>query len=175
MRQLKLFKDEEKAYGGVLRKVLKGRGARPLATKSTMHLVLRSSRAKGPWRFQANRNKWLPIVRKFAQKYGVKILGHGDPGNHIHLHVQLSNRHAYKRFIRAVTSAIAMAITGASRWKKINFKFWDYRPFTRVVIGRRGFLAARDYVLINKLEAQGVEREDARQGIINLRRASNSS
>ena len=147
----------------------KGRkGPRPLATKSTMHLVLRSTRAKGKWRFQATRDKWKPILRKFSKKYGVRILSESDPGNHIHLHIQLSNRHTYRAFIRAVTSAIAMAITGASRWKKIDFKFWDRRPFTRVVIGRRGYLNASDYVRINELEARGYSRQESKQAVANF-------
>jgi REP element-mobilizing transposase RayT len=142
---------------------------RPLAVKSTMHLVLRSTHAKGKWRFQATRDKWKPILNKFAVKYGVKILSKADPGNHIHLHIQLSNRHSYRKFIRAVTAAIAMAITGASRWKKIDFKFWDRRPFTRIVIGGRGFLNVSDYVRVNALEARGYSREDSRQGVANFK------
>jgi len=169
MQQLKLFKTEEKAYGSSLMTRRKGRkGPRPLATKNTMHLVLRSTRAKGKWRFQATRDVWKPILNKFAVKYGVKILSLADPGNHIHLHIRFTNRHTYKAFIRAVTSAIAMAITGASRWKKIDFKFWDRRPFTRVVIGRRGFLSASDYVRVNELEARGYSREESRQGVANF-------
>jgi len=172
MKQLALLKPEEKAHGGDLRKRRKGRGARPLAIKSTMHLVLRSSRATGKWRFQATRKKWRPILERFAAKYGVRILSHGDPGNHIHLHIQLLNRQAYKPFIRAVTAAIAMAVTGASRWKKLDFKFWDYRPFTRVIIGRRGFLTLRDYLRINRLEAQGFDRVRARHEVVRYRVSS---
>lgn len=170
VKQLKLFKAQEKAYGGGLQTKRKGRsGPRPLATKNSMHLVLRSSRAKGAWRFQANRNKWKPILRKFAAKYGVRILSQADPGNHIHLHIQLTNRHTYKPFIRAVTAAIAMAVTGVSRWKKIDFRFWDRRPVSRVVIGRRGHLTVSDYVRVNELESQGYGRTVARQGVRNFR------
>jgi REP element-mobilizing transposase RayT len=170
MHQLKFFKPEEKAYGSSLMTKRKGRkGPRPLAVKSTMHLVLHSTHAKGKWRFQATRDKWKPIVRKFAKKYGVRIFSEADPGNHIHLHFQLANRHTYRAFIRAVTAAIAMAITGVSRWKKIDFKFWDRRPFTRVVIGRRGYLNASDYVRVNQLESQGYNRETARDGVRNYR------
>jgi REP element-mobilizing transposase RayT len=170
------FKPEEKAYGGSLMTKRKGRQfPRPLAVKSSMHLVLRSTHAKGKWRFQATRDKWKPIINKFSVKYGVKILSLADPGNHIHLHIQLSNRHAYRRFIRAVTAAIAMAITGTSRWKKIDFKFWDRRPFTRVVVGRRGYLNASDYVRVNLLESQGYDRETARDGVRNYRASVGNS
>jgi hypothetical protein len=61
----------------------------------------------------------------------------------LHLHIQLTKRWSYRPFIRAVTSAIAMAITGASRWKRIKIKF-------------------KDYLAINQLEGIGVGRIDAR-------------
>jgi len=170
VKQLKLFKNEEKAYGGSLQTKRKGRrGPRPLATKHSMHLVLRSSHAKGKLRFQAKRNTWKPILNRFATKYGVRILSVADPVNHLHLHIQLSNRYAYRPFIRAVTAAIAMAMTGVSRWKPVKIKFWDRRPFTRIVIGRKGHLTVSDYVRVNQLEAEGENRINARQAVKNYR------
>ncbi|NJM10240.1 MAG: hypothetical protein HC883_05100 [Bdellovibrionaceae bacterium] len=80
----------------------------------------------------------------------------------LHLHIQLTNRFTYKAFIRGSTAAIAMAVTGASRWNKLKIKFWDYRPFTRVVIGRRAVLSLRDYIRVNRLEGQGYDRGHAR-------------
>jgi hypothetical protein len=40
-------------------------------------------------------------------------------------------------------------------------RFWDYRPFTRVVESFRAYLNLRDYLLINELEGQGCERVHA--------------
>lgn len=106
------------------------------------------------------------IIEKFSAKYGVKVYSFANVGNHLHFHIQLSNRHSYRSFIRAVTGAIAMAVTGTSRWKKLKSvakdRFWDYRPFTRVLVGFKSFLGIRDYVRINQLEAGGVVREEAR-------------
>ncbi len=136
-------------------KTRKGRlGSRPLDTRNTMHLVLRSSRAKGDWSFSKaeNHRKIKSITAKFSQKYAVKILSLANVGNHLHFHIKLGNRHTYKPFIRAVTSAIAMAVTGTSRWKKQEGKFWDYRPFTRVVMGFKALLKIKDYIRINQLE-----------------------
>lgn len=64
-------------------------------------------------------------------------------------------------FIRAVSSAIVMAVTGASRLKKLTKHFWDCRPFTRVVIGYRALLSLRDYIKINRLEGCGYARAEA--------------
>lgn len=105
-------------------------------------------------------------------------------GNHLHLQIKLSNRFGYRPFIRAVTAAIAMAVTGRNRWTVGNHadqlegihskidgssatakkreKFWDYRPFTRVVKGFKAVLTLRDYLRINQLEGEGNHRNDAR-------------
>lgn len=167
--QLELLKKEKLAFGGDLMTTRKGRqGSRPLTTRNSMHLVLRSTKAKGSWSFARphNQKKIDQIVRKFSQKYGVRILSLANVGNHLHFHLQLTNLHTYKPFIRAVTAAIAIGVTGFSRWKKrpaSEKTFWDRRPFTRVIAdGRRAFLAVRDYVRINQLEGFGFQREVAR-------------
>jgi REP element-mobilizing transposase RayT len=165
-QQLKFFKNSRSEYGGDLLKTRKGRRhGRPLSTKESMHMVLRSSRAIGAWSFRHARNRTnvQSIISRFASKYGVKVLSIANAGNHLHLHIKLSNRFAYTRFIRAVTSAIAMSVTGASRWKKVKGKFWDRRPFTRIVVGFKGVLKLRDYIRINQIEGgMGVKRMTAR-------------
>jgi REP element-mobilizing transposase RayT len=192
--QLRLLKDEPKAYGGELLKTRKGRSrGRPLDTRNTMHLVLRSSKATGAWSFwrPENKNKIRQSVTKFSQKYGIKILSMANVGNHLHFHIKVSNRHTYKAFIRAMTASIAMTVTGASRWKPLServaeirrtrdfrqskkivkngadlksktSRFWDYRPFTRVVLGLRALLNLRDYIEINQLEGFGFQRPQAK-------------
>ncbi len=170
--QLKLLENEKKSYGGELLKTRKGRArGRPLDTRSTMHLVLRSTQAKGSWSFSTSENsrKIKLLVRKFSVRYGVRVLSLAIVGNHLHMQIKLGNRYSYFPFIRAITSAIAMAVTGASRWKKLANRFWDYRPFTRVVQSRRAFLNLRDYIRINQLEGSGHSRERARYLVLNPR------
>jgi len=166
MKQLNLLKPKSKSYGGKLRNKRKGRGARPIATKESMHLVLKSSKATGDWSFKkkSNAQKVSAIIKKFSRKYHVQILSIANVGNHIHLHIQLIKRGAYKPFVRAVTAAISMAITGVNRWtkNKHKIKFWDYRPFTRVVRGFRALLTMKDYITINQLEGIGHTRIEAR-------------
>ena len=169
MRQMNLLKQEPKAYGGELMKTRKGRAhPRPLSTRDTMHLVLRSSKARGEWSFRqpSHAKKIRELTTKFSGKYGVKILSAANVGNHLHFHIRLLNRLTYRPFIRALTAAIAMAVTGASRWnpmkRSAKDRFWDYRPFTRVVQSRRGWLTLRDYIHINELEGCGYRRDTAR-------------
>ncbi len=179
--QLTLLKRQKSAYGGELRKSRAGRSARPLATKQTMHLVMRSSMAIGDWSFRhpRNRKRVTAIIRRFSHVNGVRVLSMANVGNHLHLHIKLGNRYAYARFIRAVSGAIAQAVTGRTRWrsksksnkpsvqpgKHPTLKFWDYRPFTRVVEGWRAMLGLRDYVRINQLEGDGTSRTQARAWI----------
>lgn len=150
--------------GNCSRHVEGGPRGRPIDSRNTMHLVLRSTKAKGAWSFwtKENRAKVHAVTAKFSKKYGVRILSMANVGNHLHFHVKLSSRHTYVRFIRAITSAIAMAVTGVSRWNPSESRFWDYRPFTRVVMGRRGFLNLRDYIQINRLEGFGLRKSEAR-------------
>lgn len=144
-----------------------------------MHLVMRSSMAKGTWSMARpeNRQKIDQIVRKFSTKYGVRIHSLANVGNHLHFHLQLTNLHTYKAFIRAISAAIAMAITGRSRWtaqEKTRLKFWDYRPFTRVIAGGlKAFLAVKEYIKINQLEGFGVRRKIAKI-ILGSRRESSA-
>jgi REP element-mobilizing transposase RayT len=175
--QRTLFKCESSAYGGDLltKRAARKRG-RPLSTRETMHLVLRSTKAKGVWSFRHRKNdqNTRKILKKFAAKYGVQILSLGNAGNHLHLQLKLSSRHTYKAFIRAVTGAIAMAITGKSRWtlkktlhvKNLELpdqeKFWDRRPFTRIAQSYTAFKNLKNYVRMNHLEGDGFSRKDAR-------------
>ena len=165
--QLKLFKDQPKAYGGTLLNTRKGRAqGRPLSIKHSMHLVLKSSQAKGrlSFRYQNNPLKIRKIINRFANKYGVSIQSMANVGNHLHIQIKLGNRFGYKPFIRATTSAIAMAITGINRWTKRDSakKFWDYRPYSRVVLGWKALLSLKDYIEVNQWEGRGFRREEAR-------------
>lgn len=55
-----------------------------------------------------------------------------------------------------------MAVSGKSRWKKVDGKFWDYRPFTRIVQSLKAFLNLRDYIRINQIEGAGFTKDHAR-------------
>jgi REP element-mobilizing transposase RayT len=167
--QIEMLKKQPSAYGGELLKKRKGRAhGRPIDTKNSTHLVLRSTKAIGPWSFKRRENELeiRRIVSKFSIKYGIKILSMANVGNHLHFHIKIKNRYAFKPFIRAITAAIAMAVTGTSRWKPLKKeakdKFWDYRPYTRVVQSFRAFLNLRDYIKINQFEGFGYKREHAR-------------
>ena len=87
-------------------------------------------------------------------------------GSHIHLHLQLTSRHLYPSFIRALTGSIAMVVTGAHRWKPLKKepkdRFWDCRPYSRVVQSYRALKTLSDYIRINQMEGLGADRVNAR-------------
>src|SRR4051812_20183141 len=88
--QPSLFKTEKlKAYtrlehGGTLRRG-KRKLIRPIDPKRPVHVVLKSSRARGHWslltRDQAIRN----LIRRFGQKFEVELKEYANAGNHLHL------------------------------------------------------------------------------------------
>ncbi len=167
-KQMSFFEPSERAYGGILLKKRKARQeGRPLSTKHTMHLVLRSTMALGQYSFLSPKNSSAiqRVLKKFALKYFVELKSVANVGNHIHIHLKLNKRVTYDPFIRAITSAIAMAVAKPNRLQSLKEKgikkFWDYRPFTRIIIGKRAYLILRDYLKINELEGQGFNRSTA--------------
>lgn len=164
MKQQNFFPSQKLFHGGKLRRQRKFRQARPISDRDSMHLILKSSYANGPWSFRAanNKQKVISLIEKFGAKHAVKLLSIANAGNHIHLHIKLTTRHTYRAFIRGLTAALAMAITGASRWNKLKIKFWDYRPYTRILKGWKAMLTLRDYIHVNQLESAGATRDEAK-------------
>lgn len=141
-------------------------GFRPLAVRKTMHVVMRASVAMGPRSFRAreNRQKIDEILRIHALKNSIRLISYANVGNHLHLHLKLAHREGYKRFIRAVTAAIAMHVMKWNRWTMEGGggergKFWDFRPYTNVVMSWAGFLKLRDYIEVNQYEGMGIPRK----------------
>ena len=153
-----MYPSDPKACGGALLNKRKARlRPRPLDTKNSMHLVLRSTQAKGDWSFskKLNRRKIDKILERFSQKHAVKILSMAYVGNHLHFHIRISSRAAYLKYIKAITSAIVMAVTGINKFKKLKKHFWDLRPYTRIVFGERARQILKNYIEINQLESFG--------------------
>jgi hypothetical protein len=71
------------AYGGILRNRAKGRGARTLSVRYSMHLVLRSVLARGAWSFVRPQIKTMinGILARHAAATGIELLAVGNAGN----------------------------------------------------------------------------------------------
>jgi REP element-mobilizing transposase RayT len=129
--------------------------SRPLSTKLAIHLVLKSELARGGKSFLRARNvdRIDQIVRGRAKKCGVRILHFVNVGNHIHLVVKLHDRQAYASFIRVVTGLIARHVLQAQRNAAKGLKFWQARPFTRLVNWGRDYERVKRYMEKNRREA----------------------
>jgi REP element-mobilizing transposase RayT len=166
-KQQDFFPKKSKSYGGKLLNKYKNRlSGRPLSTSKSMHLILRSSKAIGDKSFKTTENskEIKRLVDHFSKKNGIYIHSLANVGNHLHFHLKITNRTGYYRFIRALTAAIAMFVSGRNRWTatKDKQKFWDYRPFTRIVVGLKDFVGMQDYIQFNQLEGLGLARAHAK-------------
>ena len=138
------------AFGGILFRKARYRTKRPLCTKRAVHVVLRSTLAHGSQSFQHSKNwkKIEQLCHEFAKRYGIKLRHYANGGNHLHLVIKLKSRTAYSNFIRALTGAIALKITGATRNKGNNQRFWDFRPFTQLANEATAQNPKYDYVTL---------------------------
>ena len=164
------------AFGGSLLKNSNAKSARPVSTKRPMHLVLRSSLATGSKSFlRSNYNARIrAVIRKQAQINGVKLYGVANKGNHFHLLVLPRSKKAYANFVRAISGLIARVVTGLERGKSksnstlskaadsgqrtaalLKKKFWDQRPFSRIIEWGRNFNLAKQTITTGDLDSIG--------------------
>jgi hypothetical protein len=152
-------------YGGELLKKRKGRvHGRPLSTKGSMHVVLSSSQAQGKKSFLLpnNASKIMDFVAKFALINKIQILSLAAVGPELHLQIKLKTKKDFQPFIRALTAAIAVAVGDKSRWDKKVKKFWDQRPFTRIVSDPQTRLTVGDYIKTALFEGHIRSRQESR-------------
>lgn len=141
------------AHGG--RFSLRARKTRRwVSTSKTMHIVLRSNRAVGPWSMlqRKHRARIRHLVWDTAARCGVKIHGFQNVGNHLHIHVRAPTRVGWQYFLRVFPQRVMFAVTGA---KKGNPKgrFWALLAFSRVVEWGREHKTLRKYLNKNAKQA----------------------
>ncbi|MCB0393213.1 MAG: transposase [Bdellovibrionales bacterium] len=145
-------------FGGTYLKTYNPKSERPLDSKKALHLVLKSSQAVGTRSFKSKANEGVvwAIVQMQAKTFGVKIYEYANSGNHLHLLVRVKNRWDYAAFIRSITGLIARHVGRSEKCSPLKRKFWDARPFSRIVsFARKEFQAARAYIFRNTLEIIG--------------------
>jgi hypothetical protein len=180
-KNLEFIKRPILAYGGDLRKKSKNRGHRPLVFRSgSVHICLRSTKAVGNHSFRCSslRKKVDVFVRSFSARKGVHILSIANVGNHIHLHVKLTNTTLYRAWIRGLSSGLAMLSMGLEGFKKLKEegkRFWDQRPYSRVVQSFQHFLNTKAYIEINNLESMGMSRNQAQLMVLGSKKLRLSS
>jgi REP element-mobilizing transposase RayT len=164
-------------HGGDLAKG-KRKTFRPIDTKQALHVVLRSSKARGELSLLHPKhcNAIERHVQKTAKRCGVRVYRFANVGNHLHLLVKVPSRPAWKRFAKQLTGGIAQIVTGARKGAALNVPmnrsvseikddslpksaqraFWDHLLFTRIVSFGRDFNGVAKYLIKNLFEAAGV-------------------
>ena len=151
------FKTATRAeHGGAVRQGQR-KLRRPFDSKNPLHIVLRSSRAKGEWSFSHVKNgrqikHW---VHQLARKNRVKVYRLANSGNHLHLLVKAETRADFQSYLRALTGIISRLVTGAKKGNPVG-KFWDALAYTRVVKWGRDFKNVTYYLIRNELEELGI-------------------
>jgi REP element-mobilizing transposase RayT len=156
------FKTISISHGGEFGKGKRKR-ARPVDPKQALHVVLRSSLAKGEKSMLHPKHcKGVHgLTIKLAKRWGIRIYRYANVGNHIHLLIKVPTKAAWQRFSRELSGGIAMIVTGAKKGAPLmkngqNRGFWDHLVFTRIVRFGRDFESVGRYLIKNLFEAAGV-------------------
>ncbi len=148
------------AFGGTLLKNKKNRTARPLSCSEHMHMTLKSSHMNGDVSLfrKENRELFVGLLKALSEKYHITIMEYKLVGNHIHLLFKIACRSLYRKFIRCLTGQFAKKMI--QRYGLKVKRFFDERPFTRVVKFGRDLIRVTSYIrnqlvkqLISSLEA----------------------
>jgi REP element-mobilizing transposase RayT len=133
----------------------KRKSSRPFSPKSSMHIVLKSARAKGLWslKHRKNESKITSMVYVYAHRFDVHVYRFANVGNHIHLLVKASDRKALADYLRVLAGRIAVTVSGARKQTKRIGKFWDHLCWSRLVKWGKEFHFVQRYVFANELEA----------------------
>ena len=145
-------------HGGIVRK---GRRklARPFDRRRSMHVVLRSTRARGSWSFLHRRHKGYihALLVDLCEEYGVKLYKYENVGNHLHLLVRFPTRPQMQAFLRVFAQRVMFLVTGARKGQPQG-RFFDAIAYSRVVDCGREFKVMKAYIWKNTLEALGFSR-----------------
>ena len=113
---------------------------RPLDPKQALHVVMRSSVARGAHSMLHPKhcNHIERFTRELAERWGVRLYRYANVGNHIHLLVKVPSRAIWQRFMRELAGGIAIIVIAAKKGScpKPNDSgrgFWDHLVFTRIV------------------------------------------
>lgn len=153
-------------FGGSLAKG-NPKTARPIAVRAPMHFVFRSTLATGRRSFLNFDRKIQALIRTQASRFSVRVYDIANAGNHLHCLFLITTRRTFAAFMSAITGLIARMVVRAERgraWKLTALqKFWDARPFSRILTWGRDYRRCRKYLAINRVEMRAFDRLSARE------------
>ncbi len=138
--------------------------------KRPLHLVLRSDFAYGSRSLLRHRPLIEKIIAKAKKRFAIRVYEMAIVSNHIHVIIMGCTRQDLQNFFRVVAGHIAQELLrqfpilpsektkggGASKSREKENKFWQNRIYTRIVSWGREYLAVKEYVAQNALEALGL-------------------
>lgn len=165
MKKTQLEFDTNAAFKNHVRRIEHGGGIRkgkrklfrPFDRGKSLHVTLRSSRARGAWSFlkHQNQRKINKAVYSCASRFQIKIYEFANAGNHLHILLKAPSRSDLGRFLKTLAGLIPRLVTDARKGKPIG-KFWDDLAYSKLIAWGRQFKNTSDYVLKNTLEAFGI-------------------
>lgn len=158
--QLQLFAKPSLEHGGFIRQGRR-KTRRPFDPKRAMHIVMRSSKAKGASSFLHRNNKGLihVLLVDLCARYQLKLYKYENVGNHLHLLLKFPSRRELKAFLRVFAQGVMFLVTGAKKGAPKG-RFFDAIAYSRVVGWGREFRALKNYLWKNALEGFGFSREE---------------
>ena len=131
--------------------LLQGRSKtkRPLSTKKPIHLILKSNH-KGI--FNPGNRSLDYLIRSQCEKFGIRLYDFALNWSHVHLLIRIQDRADYVKFVRSLTSIIALRIRS---FNPTYTQIFSLRPFTRIINWGQDFKNTLSYQILNQLEALG--------------------
>ena len=128
---------------------------RPLDSRKSLHLVIRSSKATGELNLLRPRNRKIvdEVVKKQSARFGIRIERFANVGNHCHFMLRFRGREYFPNFLRTVTTLISRKVTGARKGGAFG-RFWDALAFSRVVTSKYAEQVLRSFIQGNIVEAK---------------------
>lgn len=130
---------------------------RPFSRKHALHVTMKSSQAKGAWSFLKYENYFAiqELLESLKHRFDITIEKQSINSNHLHLLLRARSKHDLSGFLKSLSGLIVRKITGTQKGRRLKAKFWDQRPFSRLVAFGRDFTNVVKYIAMNINESIG--------------------
>jgi REP element-mobilizing transposase RayT len=166
MKQQGFFQTKMKREHGGRISEGKRRGRRPLNSRLSLHITLKSHHALGRRSLFRHKKMILVVMKKTARHFEVKVYNYAICGNHLHLLLKGHDRRSLQNFFRVFAGHTAQNILAlhplqaraggapekAKGCAKNQRKFWSFLLYSRQVSWGREFKKVSEYIERNVLE-----------------------
>lgn len=144
------------SFGASLLKGSHPKKKRPFSASLSMHVVLKSTKAAGRHSLLRHNASIQQILDSQAERHSIQVFSAANGGNHLHLLIRAPSRSHLSAFLRALSGRIAQLVMGHKKEvlrRPFDKKFWDARPFSRLVSWGQDFKNVCRYLGINAAES----------------------